>query len=528
MVLFDRRTGRSRRREQQSQVKIFPVPRRGLIRNEAYAVPQGEGAEVLDNFYPTTQSIRPRGGLIRHATVGGPVTHLADYTLTSLFATTATAIYDVTNPADPDVAPTPVVTGQTSGDYSSVQFTTPGGIFLILVNGADDLQLYDGTTWATINAGSAPIAITGVDTSLLNQAWTFKNRLFFIERNSLSAWYLPTFQIGGAAIEFPLGSVFKEGGRLLFGATWSLDSGEGLDDVCIFVTSEGEIAVYQGTDPASIETWSLVGVYLIGRPLGKNGVFRAGGDLAIATDDGIVPVSQAITQDRSALQTNAITYPIEELWRRTVDIRQGFGPFTMQLWQRESMLLVSTPFDVGQPIITLIANTKTGAWARYTGWDTTAMSILEDRLFIGGNNTHVYQANVSGSDDGVPYSCVVVPRFDSFISAEEKHAVSCRLNAIERTPISYQVFCNADWRVEIPPPFPADPDEASAAWGVGVWGEFVWGANGLPVRVSEWRTVQSNGYSLAPGIQILSGRITKPDVDLISLDLMYMTGRITG
>ena len=83
-------------------------------------------------------------------------------------------------------------------------------------------------------------------------------------------------------------------GQFYLGQRGSLDSGSGLDDVCIFVSDQGEIAVYQGTDPASASTWSLVGVYEIGKPLNKHASFGAGGDLAILTEDGIIPVSEAL------------------------------------------------------------------------------------------------------------------------------------------------------------------------------------------------------------------------------------------
>ena len=356
MVLFDRRSGRSSRRQQQSKSNIFPAPRRGLVRNDAYASPRGEGAEVLDNFFPTTQGARLRGGLLRRANVGAEVTHLAVYNsgaLDRLFATTANSIFNVTNLSDVNTPPTADVTGLTSGDFSSVQFTAGGGIFLVMVNGANDMRQFDGTAWKTINATSTP-AFTGVDTSRLSQTWKFKNRLFFIERGTLSAWYLPVNSIAGAAAELPLGGVFQMGGSLLFGATWSLDSGSGLDDVCLFITTEGEVAVYQGTDPANAASWALVGVYQIGRPLGKNSWFKAGGDIAIATDDAIVPISVAVKADKAAITGQSITFPIEELWRDTVNDRKGSGQFNSMIWYTETMLVIGVPSGPGDDKFCLV------------------------------------------------------------------------------------------------------------------------------------------------------------------------------
>jgi hypothetical protein len=44
---------------------------------------------------------------------------------------------------------------------------------------------------------------------------------------------------------------------------------EETDDYAAFITSEGQVAVYSGADPASSTTWSLVGVFDIGAPIGR-------------------------------------------------------------------------------------------------------------------------------------------------------------------------------------------------------------------------------------------------------------------
>src|SRR5690606_5522465 len=139
------------------------------------------------------------------------------------------------------------------------------------------------SSWLTVNGTSSPRSITGVDTDTLSHVWKYSSRLWFVGED-MSAWYLPALAVGGAATEFPLQGVFSKGGALLFGAAFSYDAGDGLDDYCVFFTTEGEFALYQG-DPA--DTMTKVGVYEIGRPLHKNAHFRAGGDVGVLTDDGI-------------------------------------------------------------------------------------------------------------------------------------------------------------------------------------------------------------------------------------------------
>ena len=49
---------------------------RGWITSESLAADTPGSASVLDNFFPTTRGIRPRGGRFRHATIAGGVASL--------------------------------------------------------------------------------------------------------------------------------------------------------------------------------------------------------------------------------------------------------------------------------------------------------------------------------------------------------------------------------------------------------------------------------------------------------------------
>ena len=51
-----------------------------------------------------------------------------------------------------------------------------------------------------------------------------------------------------------LSGASTKGGKLLFGATWSIDAGDGTDDKCVFVTDNGEVLVFTGSDPGTPPT----------------------------------------------------------------------------------------------------------------------------------------------------------------------------------------------------------------------------------------------------------------------------------
>ena len=577
---------------------LFPAPTRGWVQSGNITTAPPDAAEVLDNFFPTAQSARLRGGCAVYADVGAAVVRLFNYSagVDDLFAATATGIFDADRIAGGGSAFADV-DGLSGGDWSTTQISTAGGQFLVAVNGTDPMHYWNGSEWNAVNtaatnnvpydaltaafavgetvtggtsgasativsitqtsatagvlkvgaitsgpfqdnealssAGGAATAngassaapavtITGVATSDLAQVWLFKERLFFVEKDSTSAWYLPVESIGGAASEIDLGSVFRRGGRLLFGATWSLDSGDGLDDVCIFVSSNGEIAVYEGTDPASASTWSLTGVYDIAPPTDKHAFFKTGGDLAILTNDGIIPVSEALSKDRAALQAMAITYPIEDKWKEAVTNRTTSFPVSATLWQTQAMLLCGVPGND----VAYVANARTGAWCRYTGWDVRCSAVSSDDMFYGNSNGKVMRAETGGTDAGAAFVGAYVPKFTSGGSPAIKSAIHGGVTIRSNAEPGFAMKAHKDYQVSEAPSATTMEVDASATWGSGVWGTFVWGGSSATSTYTRWKSIRATGYSLSPGVYVTSNQQTKITFEILAVYMRYESGRV--
>lgn len=574
----------------------IPAPSLGWVQSGNITRARPGQAEVLDNYIPTAQTARLRGGSTVYANIGTGVVRMFshDASAASLFAATASGIYD-TDRINGGGSAFADVSGMASGDWSTTQMGTGGGQYLCAVNGVNYEHYFDGTDWnpitdaavndvpydaltsaflvgetvtggtsgasATIlsiaqtsategslkvgtitsgpfqdnealtsasgaatadgaSASASAITITGVDTSTLSQVWLFKRRKFYIERTSMSAWYLPVDGIGGAAAELDLGPIFRKGGALLFGATWSLDSGTGLDDVCIFATTEGEIAVYEGTDPASASTWSLAGVYEISRPLNKHAYFKAGGDLAILTEDGIIPVSEALRKDRAALQAVAITAPIEDAWKAAVANSTTSFPVTPTLWQDQALLMIGVP---GENNIAYVANARTGAWARFTGWDVRCGAVSGDSLYFATLGGIVMKGDDGGNDNGVSYTGIYVPKFiDSGASVSVANMAGVTFKSSGTPEIKVAGLSNYEVD-DISAPVPMVTNE-DAIWGTGVWGTFVWGGSASARTYNQWKTIRARGYSLSFALLVTSNQTPKPQFEVLSSRIRYEAG----
>ena len=510
--------------------KTFSAPRRGWVVSENLASQGPESALVLENWVPTTTGIRPRRGSRKRATIGEtPVLSMWEYVGISgrkRFASNTANIFDITSVVDPEEVLTAAVTSRTSGYYNTIQVTTLGGVFQYCFNGTDKPLLYNGTAFTAIDAASTP-AITGVTTSTLSYGWLYANRIFMVQSGTMKAWALPVDAIGGAAIEVSLDAVFQDGGELLFGASWSLDAGDGLGQKCVFVTTTGEVAIYDGIDPADPANWKLQGVYKVTRPLGPRAWMQAGGDLLIATDDGIIPLSEAIRKDSAALSLSAVSRNIEPEWRNEVLSRSG-EPFEIVKWPLNSMMIVSLP-----PVNTkldgcLVCNLQTGAWSKFTGWQTRCLAIFDGKGFYGTDEGAIYEMEVGGSDDGMPYTATYVGSFDHLVSIGITKTVTlARATFRSIGPINPRISCSTNYIINRPAAPQSPNDYTEDVWDSAIWDTSEWDAGGPgPIYQTQWVGIGVTGYAIAPQVQLTFGITPSPDAELVTFDLIYEDGGI--
>lgn len=424
------------------------------------------------------------------------------------------------------------VTGGTSGATATIfRAVDEGATGYILVTGISgtfqDNELLTSATGSATANGAPSVAAPGIDFGGLTSAdmsfvWSYKNRLWFIQKESLNVYYMADVdQVGGTATLLPLGGVFSNGGSLMFGARWSMEnSGDGgLSDQNVFVTNFGEAAVFQGSNPEDANDWALVGVYRTGAPLGKKAYLRGGGDLAICTDVGLVPLSKAISLDITALNVATISYKIADAWSDAIRFR-GTQNWQAYVWSQGKMALIAPPDLIGSSFpVVFVTNTETGAWARYTNWQANCFTIYRGELYFGSPNGQVFKGNTTGTDDGQPYTGTVISLYDD-IGAPASAKIGKMARAVTRSnfPISDRVTIRTNYDVTIPSAPDAQAIFGDNAWGSGVWGTSIWGAEIPEAFQANWKSAGGIGHVIAPCYQVTSGSLSPLDVQLISMD----------
>ena len=415
------------------QLTRAPAQRRGnparrTVRSTTIAAPVGGydaknplasmpplAAVQLKNWFPQPGYVEVRRGHKQHAfgLSDSPVETLAVWqgpTSSKLKAIAGGDIYDVSVSGTASVSHS---ASFASNRWQSTNHTTAAGQFLFLCNGVDAPLHYNGTTW------TAP-TITNITASNAVQAVSHKKRLWMVLADSTKAAYLATDAVAGSATEFQFGSLFSRGGYLNALATWTRDGGSGADDYLVGISSQGQAAVYQGTDPSSASTWSLVGVFDVPRPIGRRCFTKLGGDLLLITLEGAFPLSQLLSVDQSQVGRVAITDSIAPVFNTAArSYASNFG-WEICVYPKGTRLFVNVPTAEDSAAIQYVQNTITGAWCEYDAHNAICWTIFNDRPYFGGEGGVVYEADTGSADIDSPVVATGQCAYSAFGTAQLK------------------------------------------------------------------------------------------------------------
>lgn len=486
-----------------------------------------QDAVTLDNFFPTPTTVDLRNGYTNWSTgYPGAVESLMPYitaTTRKLFAASGISFYEATSSGAVGAA---VVTGLTNARWQSVNMATPGGQFFYAVNGVDKPRYYDNVAWVAVDNASTP-AITGVTTTKLIQANVYKTRLYFVEVDSMRVWYLPVNSIAGAAQSLDLAPIFRLGGYLMAMATWTVDNAAGINEYAVFLTSEGEIAIYQGYDPSTTASWALVGVFRIGRPVGRRCFEKMGSDVIVITSDGFFPLSKALLTDRSQL-LDALSNKIMNLANTDVaSYGSNFG-WDIKLHPIGSKLIINVPQQTGTTQYQYVMNTSTGAWCRFTGWNANCFAVMGDTLYFGGNlgalpnSGYVAKADTGFSDNGNYIFGEVKTAFQYFDSPGIlKRWTMARPVLLTAGSLGPAIRMDVDFENVTPTSTGTFTNTGGTLWDTALWDTFPWGSV-LSIK-KNWQSVSGLGYAGALHMRMQNNATS---VSWMSVDYVYETGAI--
>lgn len=415
-------------RQQTSVGTSIPAPIGGWDARSSIAAMPPINAVILDNWIPRPGLVEMRRGYIGQVTgFSGPVESLLPFRGAAggdkLFAAVGGALYDV-SAAGP--IPAPVAIGFNSNVFHHTGFSNAALNWTIACNGADAPIGYHSGAWGALPALTA----AGLDPTKLFNVFAHKGRLHFLEKGTLHVWNPAAGAVGGACTLLDLSSVFSEGGELVCGENWSGALGLTADNFAVYMTNQGQVAVYQGIDPTNASDWSLLGVFDLGPPLGPEALVHFGGDLNVITTDGVIPLSQCLTLDRTqqgdaaitknivrAFQAAAKAYGANQGWQAV--LYPGASPSSDPDDIGGSLVIVNVPLTSLGTSVQYVQSVLGGGWCRFrdpisgVGLPAYCWEIVNGRPYFGSAHG-VYQWDQGASDGGAAIIGDVLPAFQAF------------------------------------------------------------------------------------------------------------------
>lgn len=505
----------SRRQKVNTRFSL-PAPDGGWNARDSISDMPSNDAVILDNWLPQSGNVELRKGYTIHASgMSGQLETIMEWagpSSTKQFSAVTSSVFDTTSTGAVGAAD---ITGLTNAQWQWVNFSTAGGDFLVACNGDDAVRNYDGSAWSTPTLTGAPGSAAGSD--FINVT-AFKERLFFVPKNSMSYWVLNTKSISGTATEVPLGSFTVKGGHLVAQSGWTLDGGSGVDDYLVTITSQGETLVFQGTDPTDASNWSMVGKFNLGRPAGRRCFEKVGGDLLVLTEDGYVSLGRALISARSN-PSEATSDKIRGAVSEMMDLyRETFG-WQAVLFPKAGIIIINVPITAGSLYHQHVFNIRTRAWCRFTGIPAGCWGLLGDDIYFGGQGV-VYKFWNGDSDNGSNIDTDAQQAFSYFRTPGRIKKFNQIRPVMEANgTIRPSLGMSVDFVPELPKGESEISGDNESLWDESVWDEASWA--GDSVINATWDDVFGVGISGGLRMQL---SVKGVEVKWHSTDYVYEIG----
>lgn len=520
-------------RQRASTVRV-PAPVKGIDGKNPLSMMDPLSSIAMTNAIPRTNGVAYRNGSKINQTglVGFAervIPYIARVTSNNkLFTSVGGSIYDVTSPGG---TPALVYSGLTNNKWNYVNFGTQAAQNLVLCNGIDPARVYNGGSWTVLTqvfvAPSAYGQVQGISPSLLENVTVHQKRLWFTERDTARIWYFPIDSVGGVAQSLDLSGYLINGGKIIGLASWTTDAGRGTDDHLVAFSSNGDVVVFEGTDPSNVSTWSLLGTWTIGRPIGNDFVEQYGSDLLVLTVDGVIELKRAILGARldiEAVTSDSISTILNELI-------QLFGD--LDGWQvivspEEKLVIVNVPQIDRNQNFQFVMDTTLKSWATIRGFPAQHWCRLNGKLYFGANGkviqgfASVFLDNVNANGTGgTQYEALIHAAYSNF-----------------RTPTSFKLFSLVRPIFQSATPSPAiqaaiktdfslqdifgatlpGVTVTTGLWDTARFDQSVW--SGATVTVQQWVPVIGSGYNAS----ILLKIVANGELYWVATDWLYEVG----
>ena len=328
--------------------------------------------------------------------------------------------------------------------------------------------------------------------------------------------------IGGLAVEFDLGGIARMGGFLQAMGTWTIDAGQGADDYAVYATNNGEIIVYNGIDPSSVDNWALKGVWQLGQTFNRRCFYKWSGDILLLTQDGLVPLASALQSSRLDPRVNLTDKIFYAVSQAATQYYANFG-WQITYFASENMLILNIPVEGGMQ--QYVMHTITKAWANFTGIEAYCFEVSGDNDLHFGGDGYVGKFWDRDSDDGAIINATVQQAYSYFDSRGQQKRFTMVRPILLVSNGAPAVLCGVNTDFDTQNQLGQVTFNPSTleigVWDLSLWDNASWGG-GLQV-VKEWQGVTGIGYCGSISLNVAS---KNTEVHWASTDFVMERGAV--
>ena len=490
------------------------------------------------NIGPSEYGVSTRPGYRQYVLNVENTTALGVTSLIPYVGSTVSRLYGVTNEGIWDVSTYNSAPVQKYTFVTDTTATAGWGVFIAYIDQAGKEWLFyaDSTNGlfecdVVANTWAVYAGITGVAAADIAFIEIHKNRIWLVERDASSAWYLPLNAKTGAATEFYFGTKFKHGGTLVGVWNWSVDGGVGVDDYLVAVSSTGDVIPYQGSDPSASE-WQARGMYFIGQlPAGRRIASEYRGDLHILSSYGLISMSDLLRGvENSVSSEQSLTFRIARVIRENLVLTSGNQGWQPQFLPSLGILLISAPKKDGFSEEQYSSSLSAKGWSFWRGVAIRSFTEWNGKVYFGSNDNNVYVLDaerdameISPADpasNGMPIDFSILMAFNrAGDNAKFKQVIMVRPDFYAPARPNWDVRVLYDYEVLEVPAVSGDTGIGTSAWDGAEWDQSIWGGS---VSVGYNELQGSSGIGRSVGIA-LRGQSAGSTV-LLSVDVMWKEG----
>lgn len=527
---------RRRGQPQRTEATFVPAPQGGVNAiDSAGAVPITD-ALYLYNLIPQEYGVHVRKGYkewCQQIPLGDGIKTIipfnsgnSDAPANKLFAANSDGIYDISTEGGVPVKMLdwPIKTERT-GWVSWHAYTTLAGQFILACDNENGYYVYTASTntWA-VGTISGPTPAE----ALLDFVTVWKNRVWFVQQSTGSAWYLPVGQITGSATEFQFGNKFKYGGYLKSLWNWTVDGGEGVDDYLVAISSGGDMLLYKGTDPSVAAQFNQVGSWFIGRPTqGRRQGDDFGGDLVLLTNYGVLQASKLIAGAPAQDSQVNLAYKINPRINAVLERGNTVYGWQVKLSPLDQLLFVVVPKEPGRPWMQFVFSTITKAWTQFVDVPIKCCETYLNKFFLGSDDNRIYTYegyadNVLVGDSGASATYInwqMLTGYQTFGNpANWKRVQFLRPRFLGAEVPAYTIAARYDFDLSAPPPPSPQFNTQYGQWNLSYWDAARWAGESIVTQAP------TGGAGMGQHIAIAMRGLSAGNTIYLGTDLMLDSG----